>query len=294
MTTPSLRRIGARVTTFAAGIALLMPASGQAAAPHVVGPGETMWSIAAANNLTTRTVAAFNGLSETATVAEGQTIQVPTVDEGAAALGAVGVETAAAPVTGEAAAPAAAPVAPAAGGHGVVAGETLSGIAAANGLTADALAAANGRSADAAVYEGETLQIPAASAAAPAPVPSETSTAGLGHVPSPYGELHLDPSAAESWNSMREESLRLYGRDLYPGGPLSAHRTPEQQQELYELYLSGQGAPANPPGTSSHEVGASVDLESPEMRSVIDQIGTSFGWGKTEAPTEWWHVNYAP
>ena len=49
-------------------------------------PGETLWSIAAANNLTTRTVAAFNGLSEDSQVVLGQTIQVPTTVEGYAAL----------------------------------------------------------------------------------------------------------------------------------------------------------------------------------------------------------------
>ena len=36
------------------------PASAEVA--HTVAPGETLWSIAAANNLTTRTVAAYNGL----------------------------------------------------------------------------------------------------------------------------------------------------------------------------------------------------------------------------------------
>ena len=54
--------------------------------PHTVQPGETLWSIAAANNLTTRTVAAFNGLSENAQVVLGSTIQVPTTVEGYAAL----------------------------------------------------------------------------------------------------------------------------------------------------------------------------------------------------------------
>ena len=49
-------------------------------------PGETLWSIAAANNLTTRTVASFNGLSEDAQVVLGSTIQVPTTVEGYAAL----------------------------------------------------------------------------------------------------------------------------------------------------------------------------------------------------------------
>ncbi len=46
---------------------------------------------------------------------------------------------------------------------------------------------------------------------------------------------------------MRDDSISNYGVDLYPAGPVSAYRTSEQQQELYDLYLSGEGAPANPP-----------------------------------------------
>ena len=47
-----------------ATLSLAAPASAEVA--HTVAPGETLWSIAAANNLTTRTVAAYNGLSEDA------------------------------------------------------------------------------------------------------------------------------------------------------------------------------------------------------------------------------------
>ena len=55
------------------------------AAAH--GPArETLWSISAANNLTTRTVAVYNGLPETAQLLVGTTVYVPTVAEGAAAL----------------------------------------------------------------------------------------------------------------------------------------------------------------------------------------------------------------
>ena len=71
---------------------LLIPAApASAAVPHTVQPGETLWSIAAANNLTTRTVAAFNGLSENAQVVLGSTIQVPTTVEGYAALQQAGL-----------------------------------------------------------------------------------------------------------------------------------------------------------------------------------------------------------
>src|SRR5215207_4761533 len=98
-------------TAVAAGV-LAGPAG--AAVAHVVAPGETLWSIASANNLTTRTVAAFNGLSEDSQVVLGQTIQVPTTVEGYAALVNAGL----APTDP---AQAAAPAAPAPDGAGATA-----------------------------------------------------------------------------------------------------------------------------------------------------------------------------
>ena len=157
-----------------AAATLAVSANAEAAVPHVVQPGETLWSISAANNFTTRTVAVFNGLPEDATITAGSTIQIPTVEEGAAALAAAGVDTSAPP---------------------------------ADATTTDTTAGGG--------------------AAAPAggpPAPAPGSTYGLGHIPSPYGELHLDPAAAGSWNAMRAEAMASYGVDLYPGGPVSAYR----------------------------------------------------------------------
>jgi LysM repeat protein len=194
---------------------------------HVVAPGETLWSISAANNLTTRTVAVYNGISEGTQLIAGQTIEVPTVDEGAAALASAGYTA-----------------------------------SAASGSTSTAGA------------------------------PAATPVPGLAPIWSPWGTLYLESSAATAWNAMRDQSLYLYGQDLYPDGPLSAYRSYDQQAYLYDLYLSGQGAPANPPGASSHETGLAVDVATPEMRWVIDQIGYQYGWGKFHAPDEWWHVDY--
>jgi LAS superfamily LD-carboxypeptidase LdcB len=217
-----------------AGLALSPLASASTAyaeAAHVVAPGETLWSIAAANNLTTRTVAVFNGLPEDAQLVAGETIEVPTVDEGASAL-------------------------------------------ASSGYTISATSTAT------------TSTTSTATTTSAAPVP------GLAPIWSPYGTLYLESAAASAWNAMRDESLRLYGQDLYPSGTLSAYRTYDQQAELYNLYLSGQGAPANPPGMSSHELGTAVDVATPEMRWVVDQIGYQYGWGKVHGPDEWWHVDY--
>ena len=228
---PAERNRGIRGSVaFAAAAATVITCStAQAAAPHVVQPGETLWSISAANNLTTRTVAVYNGLSEDAMVIEGTTVYVPTVAEGAEVL-ASGTAAVSSP--------------PTAGG-------------------------------------GE------------ATTTSVTSTvSGIGYVPSPYGDLPLIAAAADAWNAMRAESLQVYGIDIYPGGPLSAYRTYEQQAQLYDAFLAGVGAPANPPGTSSHEQGTAVDVETPDMRWVVDQIGWKYGWAKVHGPDEWWHVDF--
>jgi N-acetylmuramoyl-L-alanine amidase len=48
-----------------------------AAVPHTVVAGETLWSIAAANNFSTASLAAYNGLSPEAQVVLGSTIMIP-------------------------------------------------------------------------------------------------------------------------------------------------------------------------------------------------------------------------
>jgi len=189
----------------------------------------------------------------------------------------------------------------------VIAGETLSGIAAANGISTDSLAAYNGISADTLVVIGQTIQVPSATelgttaattttttttAAAPTTVPASVPASWTVPVYSPNGAAYLASNAAAAWESLRQAGLAQYGIDIYPAGSLSAYRTYEQQSYLYNLYLSGAGAPANPPGTSPHEYGTSVDLASPEMRTVVDSLGPAYGWAKVHGPDEWWHVDY--
>lgn len=254
------------------------PQPARAAVAHVVQPGETLWSIAVASNLTTRTVAVFNGLPEDAMVIAGETVQVPTVEEGSAALASAGVDSSGSSGGGAA--------------HVVQPGESLWSIAVANGLTVQEVASFNGLSETALLISGETIQVPAvggASSAASAPA-TDPST-GLAYVWSPEGSVPLDPAAAASFEQMRQASLSQFGVDLYPGGLLSGYRTYEQQAYLYDLFISGQGAPANPPGSSSHEYGAAVDLAEPVMRDIVDQIGGAYGWAAT-IPSEWWHVAY--
>ena len=141
------------LATLPLSLALAAPASAEVA--HTVAPGETLWSIAAANNLTTRTVAAYNGLSEDAQVVLGSTIRVPTTVEGYAALQSAGL------VAADPAA-AAAPAAPAGGGYTVQPGDTLSGIAASAGVSVASLAAANGLDPAGMLVAGTSLALPGA------------------------------------------------------------------------------------------------------------------------------------
>ena len=193
------------------------PASAEVA--HVVMPGETLWSIAAANNLTTRTVAAYNGVSEDHYVVLGSTIRVPTTVEGYAALQAAGLVAAPGAAPAADAAPAAATAAPAAapevrGGYTVRPGDTLSGLAAGAGVSLSAMAAMNGLNPNGILVSGTVIKLPGGApaparadepapepvvpAADPAPTPT---TVGAADVQSVAAEHGVSPSlaAAIAW-----------------------------------------------------------------------------------------------
>jgi LysM repeat protein len=195
---------------------LALPAQGHAEVPHTVQPGETLWSIAAASNFTTRALAAANGLPEDAQVVAGTTIQIPSEAEAAVALGTTAAPGATAP-----GAPAPETPAPATGGprvlgaYTVVAGDTLSGIAAANGVSVGQLAWMNGLDPDQPLIAGTPLKLPTAAPeaqaapaqpaapqvapdAAPHPVPATVTAPQIGEVASVHG---VSPSlaAAVAW-----------------------------------------------------------------------------------------------
>jgi LysM repeat protein len=163
----------------------LVPARASASVPHVVQPGETLWSIAAANNLTTRTVAAFNGLSVNSQVVLGSTIQIPSTVEGYAALqkaGLVATSSPAAPAATSSAAPAAQ------GAYTVRPGDTLSALAAGAGVSVSAMAAINGINPQGLLLAGTVLKLPSgapAPARAAQPAPAATVVPKAGPQPTP-------------------------------------------------------------------------------------------------------------
>ncbi len=167
--------------------------------PHTVAPGETLWSIAAASNLTTRALAASNGLSETSNVVIGSTIQIPSEYEADAALGG------APPAQGGSGAPAqpASSGAPEAlGAFSVRQGDTLTGIAARSGATAQQIAWMNGLDVDAPLLYGTALKLPngapgagstsqpppqRVAPAAPNPSPARTDSGTIGQIAAEHG-----------------------------------------------------------------------------------------------------------
>jgi soluble lytic murein transglycosylase-like protein len=167
----------------------IAPSAAGAAVPHVVQPGETLWSIAAANNLTTRTVAAFNGLSESSQVVLGSTIMIPSTVEGYAALQRAGLvpsssSSTAAPASSSSTAAesessestatsSAAP--PALGGYTVRPGDTLSQLAAISRVPVDAIAAENGLDPHGLLLAGTVIKLP--TGAPPPPRSSEPAPA---------------------------------------------------------------------------------------------------------------------
>jgi soluble lytic murein transglycosylase-like protein len=143
-----------------ASLAVAAPAPAYVA--HTVEPGETLWSIGAASNLTTNALAAANGLSADAQVVAGSTIKVPSEQEAAAALAGTG-PAAAGPVTSPAPQPAAPdPI----GAYTVQPGDTLADIAARSGIGTGQLAWMNGVDPAAVLLAGTVLKLPTGAAPA--------------------------------------------------------------------------------------------------------------------------------
>lgn len=160
------------LSMLAAAVALLAAPAAHAHRVHTVAPGDTLWSIAANANMTTRTVALFNGLHENSHVVLGTAIKVPSVSEGQAALRAAGIVPA-----GSGAGVNVAPARPSSqaprplGAYVVRAGDTLSGLAAQTGVPTAQMAYMNGLPPTAQLLTGTVIKLPTG-----APAPANAAT----------------------------------------------------------------------------------------------------------------------
>ena len=161
-----------RILTIFAVAALASCAPAAASVPHTVQPGETLWSIAARSNFTTRALAAANGLSENSNVILGSTIQIPSAPEAAAALQRTGnVPPTTTATTGSGLRPGA-PGHPL-GSYVVRPGDNLIAIAAQSGVSLGQLAFMNGLDPSRPLLIGTVLKLPPGSRVAPSTPPPD-------------------------------------------------------------------------------------------------------------------------
>jgi LysM repeat protein len=171
--------------TIAAAAVLCAPTSASAAFAHVVAPGESLSSVAAADGLTVEQLAAANGLSQESGVITGSTLMIPPQGTSAAGTGAGTGETtttAAEPARSAASEndgdtddgavaqesgsmPGSSSVA-GAGSYVVQPGDTLSAIAARADTSVADLAAANGVDPNGLLLSGSVLKLSGSSAEA--------------------------------------------------------------------------------------------------------------------------------
>ena len=190
-----------RVAVGAVVLATVLPASAAASVPHTVQPGETLWTIAAANNLHTHALAVFNRLSDDSAVVLGSTIQIPSAAEALAAVNAAPAATAAPATAASPSAPAAGAPAPL-GGYTVRYGDTLSGLAAVARVPASSIAAMNGLDPDQPLLAGTVIKLPAGSptpprASQPAPAATVVPSGGPQPTPARVGAADIQRTAAE-------------------------------------------------------------------------------------------------
>jgi LysM repeat protein len=197
----------ARIVIPLAAIALLAaPTAASAAFPHVVAPGESLASVAAADGLTIDQLAAANGLASDGQLIAGSTLQIPPQTSAPTSSG-----TAPASVT------TASRDTPASGSYLVQPGDTLSAIAARAGTSVAQLASANGLDPNGTLLAGRALQLSAAgssgasssaassqpigaaaegsSSGAPYPTPETVSPNQVGSIAAANG---VSPSLAEA------------------------------------------------------------------------------------------------
>jgi N-acetylmuramoyl-L-alanine amidase len=256
-------------------MALLIPAApASAAVPHTVQPGETLWSIASSNNLTTRTVAAYNGLSEDAQVVLGSTLMVPSVSEGYASLQAAGLAT-----TTPASAPASASGSSGGGGSYVVQpGDNLTAIAGRAGVSVSSLAAANGIDPAGILLAGTSLSLAGGAATSAPPSTGAPAAQGaykvrpgdtLGNLARQTG-VSVDAMAA--MNGLDPSGVLLAGTvlKLPTGAPAPANAsTPEPTQTV---------VPTAAPEPTAQNLSATDIQNIAAAHGVSPSLATAIAW----------------
>jgi LysM repeat protein len=285
-----------------AGAILLAPATASAYFVHVVAPGETLSSVAAADGLSVDALAAANGLPPTAQLIAGSTLQIPPQSGAATAVSLSGSSAPAdSGCTGDgdndaddvcsaATASAAAPVSTtsSSGSYVVQPGDTLTGIAARAGLSPASLAAANGLSPNGILVSGTVLRLSGGgSAAAPvsAAVPvslTTTTSSGGSYVVQPGDTLTaiaaragLSTASLAAANGLDPKGVLVSGTVLrLSGSPASVGSSSAAASQ--PVGTVAEGSPTDPPYPTPERVSApqvgSIAMANGVPASLADAI----------------------
>jgi LysM repeat protein len=255
-------RVPALVITVAA---LAAPGAASAAFVHVVAPGESLTSVAAADGLSVDQLAAANGLSTTAQLVAGTGLQIPPQAGPSAAV----VSAAPAAVVGDGdndgddvgASPTAPASSPSGGSYVVQPGDTLTGIAARAGMSVAQLAAANGLSLAGPLLSGSVLRLSGSAASQTIPVATSSPPSGGSYVVQP-GDT-LTGIAARAGMSVAQlaaaNGLSLAG-PLLSGSVLrlsGAGGGTTQSAASQPVGAAAEGSPVNPPYPTQETVSPS-------------------------------------
>jgi LysM repeat protein len=257
----------------AAAAVLMSPAAASAYFVHIVAPGESLSSIAAADGLTVQQLAAANGLLPDAQLVIGSSLQIPPQGLSATASPASGTTAVSASggdgdndgddVGSSAASVSVVPVSSGGASYVVQPGDTLSAIAARAGLSANRLAAANGLDPRAYLLSGTVLRLSGDSSAV-APVSSSASTGS--YVVQPGDTLtaiaaragvSVDQLAAA--NGLNPNAFLLTGAVLHLSGSGPVYvssQTTSSPSTSQPVGAAAQGSPTDPPYPTPERVTA--------------------------------------
>jgi LysM repeat protein len=259
--------------TALAGAACL-PATASAAFQHVVAPGESLTSVAAADGLSVSQLAAANGMSSASQLISGTLLSIPPQD--AEAIAPVSTTS-----SGEVAAPSPETSAPASsGGYLVQPGDTLSGIAARFGVSMEALAAANGLDPAGLLLSGSSLSLSGAGTASSTSsspstemVSTSVSTGGAQPTPETVSSSEVGSIAAANGVSPSLAEAIGYQESGFNNDEVSATgATGVMQIEPGTWNFIGSNL-ATPPPLSSASASDNIRAGSILLHSLLDQTG---------------------
>ena len=270
--------------TILTGVILAVPATASAYFVHVVAPGETLTSIAAADGLTVAELAIANGLSPTAQLIAGSSLQIPPQQSGVTAPAPAASSTESAGATGDgdndaddvgssgttAAAPASS------GGYVVQPGDTLSGIAARAGVSPASLASANGLNLNGLLISGTVLHLSGGggTATVSSTVPVSLTTTSSAYVVQPGDTLTaiaaragVSPASLAAANGLELNGVLVSGTVLHLSGSSASAVSSASAAASQPVGAVAEGSPTDPPYPTPERVTA------PQVGSIASANG---------------------